>query len=297
MKTSYFDNDFLNKLKKNKNFENKKNYKKISIVMPSYNQAKLIERSILSVLNQNYPNTELIIVDGGSKDGTDKIIKKYQDFISLWISEKDQGQSDALNKGFKHCTGEIYGWLNSDDVYLPNAFKNTTAVLKKNSSKKIVFGDWLSINKQDQIIDYNHAFNFNLNHFKYESFHLNSQSMFWHRSVHNRFSGFQIDLKNTMDYQMIVEFGINEGEQSFIRTPYALGAFRRYKGQKTSGMHTRVLKEHRLISKRYRYLDKYKVTGKIKRIYFRFRRAVWYYKRGGIINLINRIRKAYVIFR
>lgn len=297
MKPSYFDNNFLNKLKKNKNFENKKNYKKISIVMPSYNQAKLIERSILSVLNQNYPNTELIIVDGGSKDGTDKIIKKYQDFISLWISEKDQGQSDALNKGFKHCTGEIYGWLNSDDIYLPNAFKNITSVLKKNSSKKIVFGDWLSINKQDQIIDYNHAFDFNLNHFKYESFHLNSQSMFWHRSVHNRFSGFQIDLNNTMDYQMIVEFGINEGEQSFIRTPYALGAFRRYKGQKTSGMNTKVLKEHRLISKRYKYLDKYKVAGKLKRIYFRFRRAVWYYKRGGIINLINRIRKSYVIFR
>ena len=175
MKPSYFDNDFLNKLNKNKNFENKKNYKKISIVMPSYNQAKFIERSILSVLNQNYPNTELIIVDGGSKDGTDKIIKKYQDFISLWISEKDQGQSDALNKGFKHCTGEIYGWLNSDDIYLPNAFKNITSVLKKNSNKKIVFGDWLSINKQDQIIDYNHAFDFNLNHFKYESFHLYSQ--------------------------------------------------------------------------------------------------------------------------
>ncbi|MDA7733973.1 glycosyltransferase [Candidatus Pelagibacter sp.] len=297
MKPTYFDNDFLNKLKKVKKFKNKKNYKKISIVMPSYNHAKFIERSILSVLNQNYPNTELIIVDGGSKDGTDKIIKKYQEYISLWISEKDQGQSDALNKGFKCCTGEIYGWLNSDDVYLPNAFKNANSILKKNPNKKIIFGDWISINNQDHMIDYQHAFDFNLNHFKYEGFHINTQSMFWRRNVHNRFSGFQIDLFNTMDYQMLIEFGINEGNQSFIRTPKAIGAFRRYKGQKTSGMNISVLREHMLISKRYRYLDKYKIIGKLKRIYFRLRRAVWYYKRGGIINLINRIKKAYVIFK
>ena len=137
------------------------NLPKISIVMPSYNQVEFIERSILSVLNQNYPNIELIIIDGGSTDATIDIIKKYEKSIAFWVSEKDQGQSDALNKGFKRCTGEIYGWLNSDDVYLPNVFKSVSLAFKKNQNKKIIFGDWLSIDKNDDVIDYNHAFDFN----------------------------------------------------------------------------------------------------------------------------------------
>ena len=295
MKIDFFPNNFLTKLSDNIIGKKDNNYPKISIVMPSYNQVQFIERSILSILNQDYPNTELIVIDGGSDDGTTDIIKKYKDKITLWISEKDQGQSDALNKGFKHCSGEIYGWLNSDDIYLPNAFKNAVSVLKKNADKKIVFGDWLSINNEDNIIDHNHAFDFNLNHFKYEGFHLNAQSMFWRKNVHNRFSGFQIDLNYTMDYQMILEFGINEGEKSFFRIPQVVGAFRRYKGQKTSRFTDTDLEEHKLISKRYQYLDKYKLTGKLKKVYFRLRRALWYYKRGGMINLIKRLKKAYII--
>ena len=104
----------INRLKIN---EDKKNFERVSIVMPSYNKKDFIERSILSVINQNYPNIELIIVDGGSADGTIEIIRKYEKNIAFWISEKDNGQSDALNKGFKHCTGKIYGFLNSDDIY------------------------------------------------------------------------------------------------------------------------------------------------------------------------------------
>ena len=286
-------NNFLNELNKFEisNIEN--NYPKISIVMPSYNQAQFIEKSILSILNQNYPNTELIIIDGGSNDGTIDKIKKYEDKIKFWISEKDQGQSDALNKGFARCTGDIYGWLNSDDVYLPNTFKNIASIFAKNIDKKIVFGDWLNIGIKNDIIDYHHAFDFNLNHFKYEGFHINAQSMFWRKSVHKYFSGFQINLHYTMDYQMILEFGINEGEKSFIRIPQPFGAFRRYKEQKSAKMTIGILKEHRLISTRYKFLDKYRLIGKIKRFYFRFRRAFWYFKRGNLVNLISRLKQSY----
>ena len=289
----FFPNNFLSELNKCEisNIEN--NYPKISIVMPSYNQAQFIEKSILSILNQNYPNTELIIIDGGSNDGTIDKIKKYEDKIKFWISEKDQGQSDALNKGFARCTGDIYGWLNSDDVYLPNTFKNIASIFAKNIDKKIVFGDWLNIGIKNDIIDYHHAFDFNLNHFKYEGFHINAQSMFWCRSVHKNFSGFQINLNYTMDYQMILEFGINEGEKSFIRIPKPFGAFRRYKEQKTAKMTVEILNEHKLISTRNKFLDKYKSIGKIKRLYFRFRRAFWYFKRGNLFNLINRLKQSY----
>ena len=285
---------FLRELREYKNFKNKINLPKISIVMPSYNQVEFIERSILSVLNQNYPNIELIIIDGGSTDATIDIIKKYEKNIAFWVSEKDQGQSDALNKGFKRCTGEIYGWLNSDDIYLPDAFKFVMCAIEKNPNKKIIFGDFLSIDKWDHILDYNHAFDFSLNQFKYEGFHLNAQSMFWRNSVHRMFSGFDTALENTMDYQMILEFGINEGEKYFFRIPHVLGGFRRYEGQKTGGMPSRVIKEHKALAERYKYSDKYKLIGKLKRFYFRCRRTWWYIKRGGVSNLIYRLKRAYV---
>ncbi len=92
---------------------------KISVIIPSYNQGKFLEETILSVLGQEYPLLELFIIDGGSKDNSVEIIKKYENKITGWISEKDKGQSDAINKGFKICTGDIVSWLGSDDLYTP----------------------------------------------------------------------------------------------------------------------------------------------------------------------------------
>jgi glycosyltransferase involved in cell wall biosynthesis len=101
-----------------------KSIPKISIVTPSYNQGKYIEQTIRSVLLQNYPNLEYIIIDGGSSDETVDIIKKYDPWIKYWISEKDRGQTNAINKGLLKCEGEIFNWLNSDDYYNPECFKN-----------------------------------------------------------------------------------------------------------------------------------------------------------------------------
>jgi glycosyltransferase involved in cell wall biosynthesis len=89
---------------------------KISIVTPSFNQGQYLEAAILSVLNQNYPNLEYIIIDGGSTDESVEIIKKYEASLTYWVSEKDQGQADAINKGLAKCTGEIFNWINSDDI-------------------------------------------------------------------------------------------------------------------------------------------------------------------------------------
>jgi len=92
-------------------------FPKISIITPTYNQAAYIESTIMSIIGQNYPNLEYIIIDGGSTDGTVEIIKKYEKHIAYWISEKDSGMYHAINKGFAKSTGEIMGWLNSDDLY------------------------------------------------------------------------------------------------------------------------------------------------------------------------------------
>jgi len=121
---------------------------KISIITPSFNQGRFIEQNILSVLNQNYPNFEHIVVDGGSTDDTLVILKKYPHL--KWISEKDEGQADALNKGFKMSSGEIIGWLNADDYYLPNTF-NKVAMHFLNKKVKWIVGNirlyFLEINK------------------------------------------------------------------------------------------------------------------------------------------------------
>ena len=96
---------------------------KLSVIVPSYNQGSYLEETLLSVINQNYPNLELIVIDGGSTDNSVDIIRKYENSIAYWVSEKDRGQSHAINKGIQHSTGEWISMLNSDDCYMPGALR------------------------------------------------------------------------------------------------------------------------------------------------------------------------------
>lgn len=113
---------------------------KISIITPSYNQAEYIEKTIESVLSQKRDfELEYIVMDGGSTDGTIGILKKYEKRLN-WFSEKDKGQSDAVNKGFRRATGDIIGWINSDDLYEPGAFQKVVSFFENNPDKKWVYG-------------------------------------------------------------------------------------------------------------------------------------------------------------
>ena len=126
-------------------------FPKISIVTPSYNQGKYIEQTIQSVLKQNYPNLEYIIIDGGSTDDTVEIIKKYEQQFAYWVSEPDKGQTDAINKGFAKCTGDIFNWINSDDYYEPGCF-NKISSLFQNPAINVVCGmEWSFHDEQPEV--------------------------------------------------------------------------------------------------------------------------------------------------
>lgn len=115
---------------------------KITIVTPSYNQGQYLEETIRSVLLQNYPNLEYIIIDGGSSDNSVEIIRKYEPYLKYWVSEKDNGQAHAINKGFRKATGEWVGWVNSDDYYLPGGL---TSLLQEARGTEV---EWLAGNIQ-----------------------------------------------------------------------------------------------------------------------------------------------------
>lgn len=125
----------------------------VSIITPSYNQAPFIEQTIQSVFRQDYPRIEYTVIDGGSTDNSFELIQKYADRLAYWISERDSGQAEAINKGFKRARGEILAWLNSDDYYLPNTISAAVKCFEENPDVMMVYGDMLAVDGSGQTIN------------------------------------------------------------------------------------------------------------------------------------------------
>ncbi|HSB02002.1 MAG TPA: glycosyltransferase family 2 protein [Anaerolineales bacterium] len=127
--------------------------KLVSIVTPSYNQASYLEQTIQSVLGQEYPHMEYLVIDGGSTDHSVEVIKRYANRLAYWVSEKDRGQAEAINKGFARAKGEILAWLNSDDYYLPNTISAVVKCFEENPEIVMAYGDMLAVDGSGQTIN------------------------------------------------------------------------------------------------------------------------------------------------
>jgi glycosyltransferase involved in cell wall biosynthesis len=176
----------------------------VSIVTPSFNQARFLEATIQSVLSQNYPRLEYIIVDGGSTDGSLEIIRKYSDRLSWWTSEKDKGQTDALNKGFAHATGNILAWLNSDDTYQPGAVASAVEFMRENLQLGLVYGDSNYINEAGEVIGKFPAAQTDLNHLRQGYVHIPQQASFFRGDLWRSVGPLDPSFFFAMDYDLWV---------------------------------------------------------------------------------------------
>jgi len=176
----------------------------VSIVTPSYNQAQFLESTIRSVLDQDYPNIEYIVVDGGSTDGSPEIIRRYADRLAWWVSEKDRSQTEAINKGFAHAGGSIHAWLNSDDTYEPHAISEAVEFLQKRPEVGLVYGDANYIDEAGRVIGRFRAAQTDLRRLLQGYVHIPQQSSFWRGDLWRELGPLDPTFHYAMDYDLWV---------------------------------------------------------------------------------------------
>ena len=205
---------------------------KISIVTPSYNQGQFIEETIRSILLQGYPNLEYIIIDGGSTDNSIEIIKKYQPWIADWVSEKDNGQSQAINKGWKKSTGDIMAYLNSDDTFKEGALYHIANYFLRYPDVDMVYGDVFSIDENCKMIKPWICGEFDLNKLISDSsYFIPQQAAFFRRSIFEKTGPLDEDLYLKMDRDLFIRIGKCGRVE---RIPHYLAHFRTHSDAKTN---------------------------------------------------------------
>jgi len=176
----------------------------ISIVTPSFNQARYIEATIRSVLDQDYPAIEYIIVDGGSDDGSVDIIQRYASKLAWWVSEKDKGQTDALNKGFSQAKGQFLAWINSDDTYEPGTLSAAARYLEQHPEIGMVYADANFIDEKGQMIGHFPAAQTDYQRLRQGYVHIPQQTAFFRADLWQRVGPLDPDFYFAMDYDLWV---------------------------------------------------------------------------------------------
>jgi ubiquinone/menaquinone biosynthesis C-methylase UbiE len=210
----------------------------ISIVTPSYNQGKFIERTLRSVLDQAYPNLEYIIQDGASSDETMQIVQKYGDRLKHYESVIDSGQTNALNLGFRHATGEIMAYLNSDDLLLPGSLTYVANYFLQHPDVDVLYGHRIVVDEYDQEVG-RWVLPTHNNEVLSWADYIPQETLFWRRSVWQKAGGTMDEsFRFAMDWDLILR--LREAKARFARVPRYLGAFRIHPHQKTSAQMTEI---------------------------------------------------------
>lgn len=174
---------------------------KISVITPSYNQGKFIESTIKSVMDQNYDSIEHIVVDGGSDDNTVEVLKRYPHL--KWVSEPDEGQTDAGNKGLRMATGDLIGWINSDDLYFPNIFSKISEIFEKNPDIYIIYGDCNWIDGDGRFIKKIKELPFSLHRLLFYNYIVHP-TIFVRKEVFEEIGYYRKDFEYSMDYEFLI---------------------------------------------------------------------------------------------
>jgi glycosyltransferase involved in cell wall biosynthesis len=203
----------------------------VSIVTPSLNQSPYLEEAIRSVLEQDYPRIEYIIVDGGSADGSVGIIKKYAHKLAWWVSEVDKGQTDAINKGFGHAHGQILAWINSDDTYAPGAVSAAVQYLQEHPDVGMVYADCNFIDKQGRVIGKFGAAQTDYKRLRQGYVHIPQQTMFFRAELWHAVGPLDPSFYFAMDYDLSVRIAARTTIQYLLGKTWA--NFRIHTGGKT----------------------------------------------------------------
>lgn len=260
---------------------------KISVVTPSFNQGQFLERTILSVLNQNYPNLEYTIMDGGSTDDSVEIIKKYEKYLAHWVSEKDGGQADAIRKAFNCSAGEILAYLNSDDTYNPDALKEVACAFAKDPTADLVFGNTNFIDTNDDVAGECRFTKFHFSTLIYEGTCLHQPAAFWTRHAYDGVGGLNPCYRFCMDYDFFCRLGKN-GRFRHIRE--TLANFRVHEAAKSSTISHVGRAEHEQIASNYRANS---ISGYIKcrKTFCQMRRLIHYVAQGDADYVVRGLRR------
>jgi len=243
-------------------------FPKISIITPSFNQGEFLEKTILSVLDQDYPNLEYIIMDGGSTDGSREIIQKYSDRLAYWQSMPDNGQASAIFQGFERSTGEILAWINSDDYYLPGTLFSVAEQFIRDPLGRWIVGDGIYVDEGgNTIYRYRRIPPITFKTMFFSNNLVMQPATFWKRDLFFSTGGYDRTLKFSFDYDLFLKFSRVTPP---VRLKKTLAAFRLHATSKTMTIHDVSHRESQKVRSQYEKEMELSLAEKIGYPVFRF---------------------------